>query len=397
VAEAGDRISVMAGIYYETVIFRNSGSSSQPITLMRHSNDTVVIDGGSNPALMNNGDVEYWRIQGLTFRSNNRYTVRLGWWGDSETAHFIVKDNLFFGSVYTIGSYHLFENNEVDGTGYSGAYGDAGLADADTSHHITYRGNYIHDFSNYNGRGIWSQGNTHDHTIEGNTIININGDGLGQCIDLDGAGNVEWRHIVRDNYVENCSYVGIQLENVFDSVVENNQIVNVGMAGMNIINYASDIGCGTGGESGQYGDQNNDRSCEGYPTDNRIVGNEITDTSFSRGYGGIVNWGVGTLTITDNTIIASIGGGAPGVNFQSEEYNLRGAILLRNTIDMNDGNAVCVREWSSEIFVADDFNELHRANSASVYGSGTGCSDAYTLEQYQDVYGKAWNSKYFPD
>ena len=45
--------------------------------------------------------------------------------------------------------------------------------DIDGSNHNTYRSNNIHDFSNINARGIWSQGFTHDDLIESNTITNI--------------------------------------------------------------------------------------------------------------------------------------------------------------------------------------------------------------------------------
>ncbi len=68
---------------------------------------------------------------------------------------------------------------------------------------------------------IWTQGFTYNTVIENNYVYNIMArSGLGQCIDLDGAAKVEWGHVVRNNTVENCSYVGIQLENTFDSVVE---------------------------------------------------------------------------------------------------------------------------------------------------------------------------------
>jgi len=351
----------------------------------------VEINGGSNPALVTTGNTRYWTIQGLTFKSSNRYTLRLGWWGSSETDHFIVRGNTIFGSVFTIGSYHLFEENEVDGTGYSGSYGDAGLSDANHSHHNIFRNNYVHDFSNYNGRGIWSQGYTHDDIIEGNTIININGSGLGQCIDLDGAGSVEWRHIVRNNYVENCSYVGIQLENVFDSVIENNIIREGKSAGIIVINYSADIGCAVGGEDNQYGDVNGDGSCKGDPTVNIIRQNLITQGGgWGWGYGGIVNWGAGSLYILGNTIHAAYGSANGGIHFAEPARYVSGAIIKNNIIYQGDGIAICAEEFSSngyEAFSLDDHNLIFRDRNDSVYGTGTSCGSAYSLSAYQSAIG----------
>ena len=208
-----------------------------------------------------------------------------------------------------MGSYHLWENNTIDGTGYPGTDGDAGISDGGTSHHNTYRYNTVKNFTNVDARGIWTQGKTHDSLIEANIVDNIStSSGLGQCIDLDGAAQVEWRHTVRGNTVSNCSYVGIQLENVFDSVVENNSIKNRGPAGIIVISYDAGVGCLTGGESNQYGDTNGDKNCQGDLTNNILRQNSIvTSVSWGWGYGGIMNWYAGGVKVWGNSIRAADG------------------------------------------------------------------------------------------
>jgi hypothetical protein len=297
----GDTIFIRDGIYQENIRISISGTEKAPILLTRYSSGEVVIDGGSEIALSVSGNVGYWTISGLTFRSSNRYTLCLGWWEESFTENWIIRNNNIEGANFIRGANHLWENNNISGIGYKENLGDAGIYEAGESHHNIYRSNNIHDFTKKDARGIWSQGKTHDSIFENNTITNINADNDGgQCIDLDGAGNVEWRHTVRGNRVSNCNYVGIQLENVFESVIENNQIVNATSAGIIVINYDSDVSCKVGGENNQYGNVNGD--CRGMVVNNILRQNIIANSGY---VGGIVSYWASGVKVYNNIVDGS--------------------------------------------------------------------------------------------
>jgi hypothetical protein len=383
VSSPGTKISILPGTYNENIVISNSGTVTDPITMMADSG-IVVINGGSTIALRNNGAIAYWIIDNLSFKSTDRYTLRLGWWGEPVVDHLIIKNSNIQGANYSIGSYITWENNNVDGTGYSGTFGDAGLADGGNSHHNIYRGNIIHDFTMYDSRGIWTQGLTHDSLIENNTVYNIGGN-MGQCIDLDGYAQVEWRHIVRDNDIYNCGYVGIQLENVFDGIIENNIIKNTGPAGIIAISYDQN-GCKVGGENNQYGDRNGDGNCQGDQTNTIIRQNLITATNWGWGYGGIINWYAGGLNILGNTIISQGESGNGGINFQGNYDTTKGAIIKSNIISQGNGTAICALDFAS--FSEDYSNIVYQKSGSMVYSSGASCDTRYSLLDYQTRTGK---------
>jgi parallel beta-helix repeat protein len=297
-AQPGTTIYLRAGIYSESVLVYRSGTSGAPITLTSYQDEQVTIDSGTETAFRTSSgvSVSYWTISGLTIRSTNRYVIRVGWWDSLKVDHFVISNNVIFGAVHLQGSYSTISNNDVSGVGYSGRFGDAGLNDANGSHDNVFQANTVHDFTIRNGRGIWTEGNTHDDLIEGNTVFNITTGGLGQCIDLDGAGSIEWNHTVRNNKVSNCSYVGIQLENVFATTVENNVITGPGTAGIIIIAYGRPgVGCAAGGGYGG-------PDCRGL--DSRIIlkNNTITTpTGWDSNYGPVKNWYVGGVVILNET------------------------------------------------------------------------------------------------
>lgn len=207
------------------------------------------------------------------------------------------------------------------------------------------------------------------------------------CIDADGFGTVEWRHVIRGNHVHDCGYVGIQLENTFDSIVENNIIHDTGRTGVTIINYGWTIPssgndkCEAGGENNQYGDTDGDNDCEGDITENIIRQNLIHDAGE---YGGIVSFHAGGIRIWGNTIYGS---SAPGIYLDSgvefcPEIEIRG-----NIISSNDTAEIAFYEVDS--LVADDHNLLYHTGSGHAYMiDWTG----YSLSQYQATTGKGQGS-----
>ena len=391
-AKAGDTIVVRAGTYNENVVVTTTGTAAAPIKITNFSGEVATLNGGSDIALRTSGTVNYWTIEGLTIRSTNRYTLRLGWWGEPLTDHWTLKNNKIFGANFLMGSYHLWENNTIDGTGYAGTDGDAGISDGGTSHNNTYRYNTVKNFSHVDARGIWTQGKTHDSVIEYNIVDNISTPyGLGQCIDLDGAAQVEWRHTVRGNVISNCSYVGIQLENVFDSVVENNTIKNSGPAGIIVISYDAGVGCLTGGESNQYGDTNGDKNCQGDPTNNIIRQNSITTTtSWGWGYGGIMNWYAGAVKVWGNSIRAADGAANGGINFQGTASQIKGGSIVGNVISQGTGPAICFSTVSN---LAEESNNLYnRTNSTQPIAIGSSCNTSYSISEFQSMTGLGQNT-----
>ena len=322
----GDLTYIRAGIYAESVNITSSGNATQGnINLLAYPGEIPTLDGGSNIALQSSAATNYWNVQGLILQSTNRYTVQIGWWGDPNNTHWTFSNNRIHGSLLIKGSNNLISSNDVsgiypDGTQY-GSYpgqdqGDAGIMDIDGSNHNIIRANNVHDFSNVDGRGIWTQGFTHDDLIENNVVTNIvPTGGIGQSIDLDGAATVEWNHTVRGNKITGNNYVGIQLENVFNSLVENNVVRDTGAAGIILINYDSTIGCATAGTSGSpYGDTNGNGSCKDELSSDVIRQNLII-ASTGWEYGGIINWGVRQPSVLGNSVYSLADAGNAEINY----------------------------------------------------------------------------------
>lgn len=374
----GDTIHIRAGTYYEVVRISRSGTEKFPITLTNYSLEEVIIDGAQNTTLRGLQDVSYWIVENLTFKGSGRYTLVLGWWDDGLTSHWIIRNNDIFGANFVRGAYHIWENNNISGEKYKGTQGDAGISEAGESHHNTYRRNNIHDFSIKDARGIWSQGDTHDSVFENNLITNIlaNGsDKIGQCIDLDGASKVEWRHTIRGNRLINCNYAGIQLENVFDSVIENNLINNASSAGIIIINYGPDVGCKAGGENGQYGNASGD--CRGGITNNIIRQNIIAN---SGSVGGLVSYGAAGVMVLNNIFYRSTVGIFLNNNVDiCNNWDVQGNIFSENRIS-------AFSLVSEQSLSKDAYNLIHNPENTTAYILRVNPVRQFSLKNWQKTF-----------
>ena len=324
---AGDTIFVQAGTYTENVTISKSGTAASPITLTNYNGESVTLNGGTGTGIRDTGGSQYWTINGLTITTTGSSAVAImatsSNWGGTVTGHWIISNNIMTGGGVLIrGSYNLVENNQIDGQHLSKSADDYWNGIRDTwagspggnsaySHHNTFTNNTIHGFYR---SAIWSMGYTHDDIIEGNTVYDIYGTGTGpgQCIDLDGAGTVEWRQIVRNNNVSGCGAEGIQLENVFDSLIENNYIHDTSSRGITLIDYSASVGCGVGGESNQYGDTNGDGACSDGDTNNIIRQNVIVNAS----QGAFVNYVMDGVHYVNNSTY----GGSPTMSFSQTAY-----------------------------------------------------------------------------
>jgi hypothetical protein len=364
-AHSGDVIYVRAGTYNEALKLSIAGQSGSLITLTSYNSESVTINGGANPAIT--GTASYWSVKGLTLISASDRTVRVnasGWY---------LGNNKITGPVYFWGSYNTVELNEIDGSKHTG--NENGLMDDSiNSHHNVFRHNTIHDF---NERGIWTQWRTHDNTIEYNTVYNILGSN-GMCIDLDGAYNVEYRHVVRGNTVRNCTNTGIELENVFDSVVERNVVTGAGLEGIQIITYTP---CEVGGESGQYG---NASDCRGVNTNIMVSQNVLYGNG---NVGQIVSYQSAGVKVYNNTIYA---GKSSGLYLNNDtnyahDWEVVGNIFMNNPrSEISVVNTASLTRDEYNLFYHTVSNKAYQARSTNTY---------LTLAEYQSKTGKGDHSK----
>ena len=124
-ANPGDTIYLGNGVYKEQVVIQTSGLPDAPITLTSLPGETAMIEGRKDqstcnyelesPAISSSGEISYWIIQDLSIQNIcSTYTIRLGWFGEAVTSHIILRNNNVKGAIFTVGNYHLFENNIID-------------------------------------------------------------------------------------------------------------------------------------------------------------------------------------------------------------------------------------------------------------------------------------------
>jgi len=342
-----------------------------PIILSNYSDEQVTIHGGEVSAIRDYGTAS-WIIEGLTLSSAAELTIdhTASWL--IGTHHWIIRQNIIHGTVAFYGSYNLFEENEVSGSIYDGN-GNAIWEFTEISHHNVYRNNYLHDFSR---RGIWSMKKTHDNEFSGNQISDMEW----MCIDLDGATSVVWRHNVSGNQIDGCGEEGIELENAFETLVQNNVIRRTHGA-VGVINYGFDrhpdweARCEVGGELNQYGDTDGDDDCEGDITNNIIRQNLIYD---GIGWeGGVIITHAGGVKIWGNTITMNNG---PGIMLNSgmeftPQIDIRGNIIFDNTDGEILGDLSSISAYENN-FTSDPFfvnaagNDYHLAPGSPAIDSG---------------------------
>lgn len=262
-AQPGTVIYLRGGEYAENVVVNKSGAEGNPISIRPYPSEVVTISGGTGHVFRDSGGQGYWVIEGLRLVTTGSSSVAIMMtstnWNGSVTHHWTVQNNtLQGGGILIRGNNHIVRNNIIDGQRLAKSGDDwrSGIREfSSASHHNLYEGNTIKGFYR---SGIWSMSGTHDSRFIGNTISDIYGkDTAGQCLNLDGAGSVEYRHVVAGNEVSKCGSEAIQFENVFDSLMENNHVHDT-YRGITVINYTATVGCAL--QDG-YGDINGDGAC----------------------------------------------------------------------------------------------------------------------------------------
>ena len=243
--QPGGTCEINSGTYYESLVLKHSGTQANPISLL--ANGLVTVDSGNLRSLVTNGQIGYYRIERFRFIStliaDDTVSFGYNYWGDGHTAErgndgFSLRNCYVEGGIYFYGSDNLVENCELNGRGLI----VNGITErSQPSENNTFRNNSIHD---YTRRGGWSLQMTDNTSWESNTFYNIAKTGGGAGIDCDGAGIPVHRCNIKNNlFYNNGATSAIEMENAFDSIVENNTIHD-GKTGVHVINYNIENGDG---------------------------------------------------------------------------------------------------------------------------------------------------------
>ncbi len=288
-ANPGTTIYLRAGLYNENIVINKSGTPIAPITLMAYPSESVEIFGGTGHVIRDEGGQSYWIIKDLTLRTNGSSSSAIMMtnltWNGSITHHWqVVNNDLFGGGILIRGNNHVVSGNNIDGQHLSKSGDDwrSGIREfSSASNYNLYDGNTILGFWR---SGIWSMNSTHDSRFTNNVVSDIYGvDTAGQCINLDGAGTHEYRHVVEGNDISGCGSESIQLENTFDSLVADNFIHDTNR-GITVINYGIGVGCTF---SNGYGDRDGDGEC--VDEDSNVIVRQ--NVIINAGGGAITNYG----------------------------------------------------------------------------------------------------------
>jgi parallel beta-helix repeat protein len=363
--DAGDTIYIREGIYPGVVVISKSGTLEQPITLQRYKDEAVTISGGLASSIEVYG--EHWFIAGFTMTSDAEYTLNLG------ASYTTVKNSLINGQVYIWGNHNTIESNEIVGANPHG-YKNGITEDGPESFNNYYYKNLIHGFTQ---RGIWSVWLTHDNVYEANEIFNVTGE-KGICLDLDGASSVNYRSIIRGNIVHECENTGIELENSYQTLVENNLIYTFGLEGIQVIAYE---GCTTAGENNQYGSP--DGNCQGDDLGNTVQQNIIYN---SGRVGGIVSYQASGVKVYNNTVVGgdSVALFIKGTIDQSHHWDVRGNIFANNArgeISIQDPGAL-----------VEESNLIYHPDSLYPYELRNNDNEMFTLKEWQSKFNLGQNT-----
>jgi len=243
----GSTCLVLAGVYNEALSLKTSGTQTAPIILRCNSSKECTINSLSDKTIVTDGRIHFYIIDGFKLIAEYIPSDQLdasldfgkGIW-DGETTKdggnngFIIRNCYVEGAIMFYGHENLVENCEFNGKNSW----DNGITERmATSHDNIFRNNVVHD---YKIRGIWSNQQTDNTTIEANTIYDIQAGG----IDCDGAYVAVTRCNISNNHIYNITHgegYAILLENTFDSIIEGNSIHDV-VRGISVINYNKNNG-----------------------------------------------------------------------------------------------------------------------------------------------------------
>ena len=228
-AKPGDTIQVKNGVYNEGVVFKISGTSSKPITLINYPGHSPVIDpgGGAYPSECCQPNVPPLRVEvRAEWIIIEGFEIRHGWDGVKFLkSHNTIRNNWihhnrYQGVLIISANDILIDGNtiEYNGTDPGACYDNAWGGESPRHCHGIY-------MSDYSCTG------TSDITIRGNVISNHGGKGIQWNGYDNGAGQSNGCSskmvgtLVENNVIENNSWGMSLYHNVQGSMIINNTFV----------------------------------------------------------------------------------------------------------------------------------------------------------------------------
>lgn len=356
---SGSTILVRAGTYAETVTMARSF-----VTIRKYPGDaSPVISNGANPAIVDTAGLVGITLDGLTMTStgdtaNGGYALGLDHFPAGGASYWLVQNCTINGGVYVIGDHNTFANNTLNG---GGTVANGFREYSNASHHNLYRENTV---NNVGTRSFWADHETYSSTWLRNTCATSGSSG----IDLDGYGQLEYLHTVSGNIISGCAESGIQLENAWACVIENN-IITSSAIGIEMTSYGEVNDSGhsphitlVNRDGVNYGDASDGEG----KTTNTILRQNVTSGCAI----GIRLNQAGGVSIKGNTLET---GSDTALFLQSNCLNT----VVQNNILQGTGARLVAIGGFSGVLVTDDHN-LFSANPA--YDDGT---LTYTLASYQ--------------
>jgi hypothetical protein len=148
--------------------------------------------------------------------------------------------------------------------------------------------------------------------------------------------------------------MGIELENSFATLIENNLVNNSGKEGIEVINYDT---CEVGGENGQYGSPNG--NCKGVILDTIIRQNIIYGVG---GTGGIVCYASAGVQVIANTVF----GGTSAAVFLKDDLQYCHHWELKDNIFSSHGRAE-ISVYNPASLILDDYNLVFHPGLHAAY------------------------------
>ncbi len=263
---AGDTAYIRSGTYLENnILFTNSGTATQPITIKNYTGETPVIDGGFSNNLVGQSAIGVFESEGKNYITFDGLEIMRGWRANIYLGRNVTTSNIIIQNC------NLHDLNAYDNSGH--------IFFGNYISNITVRNNKMHHVilaptsSGTSGEGVWIGMGSGSYVIENNEMYD-----LIQGIWAKYKQNDNAVPIMRNNLIHGIVVAGIQIT-ANNVNVTNNIIYNSGGIGIKVYDEAT--------------------SCSGVGG----VGTIITHNTIVDTLKGIVLYGPSACTGALNTII----------------------------------------------------------------------------------------------
>ena len=231
--KAGDTAYIRGGTYSENkIIFANSGTAIQPITIKNYQNETPVIDGGFSNNLAGQSIISVFVVDGKNYITFDGLEIMRGWRANIYLAENVTTSNIIIQNC------NLHDLNAYDNSGH--------IYFGNSISNITVKNNKMHHINlapqatGTSGDGVFIGLGPGSYIIENNEMYN-----LIQGVWAKYKQNDNSIPIIRNNLIHDVSLYGVQIT-ANNVIVTNNIIYNASNAGIRI--YDESTSCsGVGG------------------------------------------------------------------------------------------------------------------------------------------------------